>query len=138
MVLLPPAVRDEWHRYTGQQRTPPPEKYNRAVKGEVLRSLRLIEANCTMNQRGKYLHSLVHKFTDDQAGSKKVRWYVSDIEDCLSLFPVDKFVLFIQRHPNVCTADVRRVKKPGVVIGRAAAITLEIALLRLYWYIQPD
>lgn len=137
-INLPPKVRDEWHRYTGQERTPPPAKWNRAVKGEVLRALRMIEADCTVNGYGKYLHSLVNKFTDDQARSKKWRDYVGSFEDCLWLFPVDGFVLFIQRHPDVCTVDVRRAKKPGVVIGQAVAITLEIALLRLYWQMQPD
>lgn len=138
MIYLPAAIRDTWHRYTGQTRTPSPGKYARAVRGEVLRSLRMIEADCTVNAYGKYLHSLVHKFTDDRTGSKAFRGYVSSVEDCLWLFPSDAFVVFMQRNPNFCIVNIRRVEDVQVVAARAEGKTLEIALLRAYWYMQSE
>lgn len=137
-IIFPPPVRDEWHRYTGQERTPPPARWNRAVKGVVLSALRQLESGCKQNEYGKYLASLVNYFTEKQAKSDKYCWYDYRVEDCLTLFPSKKFILSIERHPDFCAVVVRNAKKNQPVVSRAQGTVIEYALLKAYWHMQPD
>lgn len=138
MIYLPAKARDDWHRYTGQERTPSPGKWNRAVKGVVLKALRQLEAGCKENEYGKYLSSIVNHFTEKRACPDNFRWYCTSIEACFELFPADEFILFIQRNPNFCAVNVRRVSDVHAIAGRAEGKTIEFALLRTYWKMQPD
>lgn len=138
MIYLPAKVRDDWHRYTGQERTPSPDKWNRAVKGVVLKALHQIEAGCIQNEHGKLLRSLVDKFTDDQMRMYHFHRYTTDVQACLNLFPIDKYVVFIQRNPNFCGVNIRCVSDINTIAAKAEGQTIEIALLKACWHMHPD